>query len=100
MNFYSHMCNRCDIINIICNDAMFCTYLPRLSRSLPLSFFNRGFRVPKMLMHDLTSKTNKADRHKARAPSIQRRTDRPTDRPTNRQTDQPTEWLIESRARD
>ena len=43
---------------------------------------------------------NKADRHKLRAPSIQRRTDRQTDRPTDRLTDQPTEWLIESRARD
>ena len=27
---------------------------------------------------------NKADRHKSRAPSLQRRTDRPTDRPTDR----------------
>jgi len=35
---------------------------------------------------------NKANRHKSRAPSIQRQTDRPTDRRT--------EWLIESRARD
>ena len=39
---------------------------------------------------------NKADRHKSRAPSLQRWTDRPTDR----QTDRPTEWLIESHARD
>ena len=30
---------------------------------------------------------NKADRHKSRAPSLQRRTDRQTDRQTNRQTD-------------
>ena len=35
---------------------------------------------------------NKADRHKTRAPIVQRRTDRLTDRPTER--------LIESRARD
>ena len=40
--------------------------------------------------------SNKADRHKSRAPSIQRRTDRQTDR----QTDRLTEWLIDSRARD
>ena len=43
---------------------------------------------------------NKANRHKSRAPSIQRRTDRPTDRPTKRQTNRQTEWLIESRERD
>ena len=36
--------------------------------------------------------TNKADRHKSRAPSYQRPTDQPTDRPTKR--------LIESPARD
>ena len=35
---------------------------------------------------------NKADRHKSRAASNQQ--------PTDRRTDQPTEWLIESRARD
>ena len=45
-------------------------------------------------------KKNKADRHKSRAPSLQRQTDRPTDRQTDRQTDRPTEWPIESRARD
>ena len=39
---------------------------------------------------------NKANRHKSRAPSLQRQTDQTTDR----QTDRPTEWLIESRARD
>ena len=38
---------------------------------------------------------NKADRHKSRAPSLQRQ----TNRQTNRQTDQCTEWLIELRAR-
>ena len=37
-----------------------------------------------------------ANRHKSRAPSLQRQTDRPTDK----QTDRLTEWLIESRARD
>ena len=35
---------------------------------------------------------NKANRHKSRAPSLQRQTDR--------QTDRRTEWFIESRARD
>ena len=41
-------------------------------------------------------KGNKADRHKSRAPSLQRQTDRPTHRPTDRRT----ERLVESRARD
>ena len=42
------------------------------------------------------SKTNKADRHKMRDPSIQRRTDRPTNRPTDRQTDQQTNQPTDS----
>ena len=33
------------------------------------------------------SKKNKADRHKSRAPSLQRQTDQPTDRQTDRPTD-------------
>ena len=39
----------------------------------------------------LVSYLNKANRHKSRAPSIQRRTDRPTNRQTDRPTDQPTD---------
>ena len=35
-------------------------------------------------------KKNKADRHKLRAPSLQRQTDRQTDPQTDRQTDRPT----------
>ena len=35
----------------------------------------------------LSPSRNKADRHKSRAPSLQRRTDRQTDRPTDRPTD-------------
>ena len=46
------------------------------------------------------SNCNKADRHKSRAPSLQRQTDRQTDRPTDLPTDRPTRRLIESRARD
>ena len=49
---------------------------------------------------NMDSKFNKADRHKWRAPSIQRRTNRPTNRQTDRPTYRPTEWLIESHARD
>ena len=57
-----------------------------------------GFcRVVYLKYKRITKKnSNKADRHKSRAPSIQRRTNRPTDQ----QTDQPTERLIESHARD
>ena len=44
--------------------------------------------------------TNKADRHKSRAPSNQQSTDWLMDQLTDGPTDQPTEWLIELHARD
>ena len=64
-------------------------------------FKSLQFLIKPELDHDSVQnkgklRNNKADRHKSRAPSLQRQTDRQTDRPTNRRT----EWLIESRACD
>jgi len=53
-------------------------------RSLSLFGSYRNFVLTNSLVASTISNQNKANRHKSRAPSVQRQTDRPTDRPTDR----------------
>ena len=68
-----------------CHTFIFPTFhlSPRMALIFRISCLssNNAFVLPTT---HLPSLYNKADRHKSRAPSLQRRTDRPTDPPTDR----------------